>query len=196
MHSSKHRRQLRRSNKTTRAPLKVVLVYDGFTDLIRAHEMWSGLVARFKNEMQIVGRAWNFSLLRDPRLRLRAALHTAEANMVVFSASGRSELPDHIRNWIGAWMPWKKGRRDALVAMLDHPTPVSATAPGLLTYLRRIAAQCDMDFFCSSGSPPTRMAAGAGAIHFDGPQERSDQSFPVHDQGPDISRRGSLPRGH
>ncbi len=163
MHRARNHRRSDCSAKSKGRALKIVLVYDGFTDLIRAHELWSGLVARFKSEMQIAGRAWNFSLLRDPRTRLKAALHTADANLVVFSASGRTELPEHMRNWIGAWIPWKKGRHDALVAMLDRQSPPSPAAFRLCQYLRQTAQKTGMDFFCNADQTPPRLDALAGA---------------------------------
>jgi hypothetical protein len=161
MHASKFQQKGRSPNRTRRTLLKIVLVYDGFTDLIRAHELWSGLVERFENEMQIVGRAWNFALLRDPRLRMKAALHTAEANMVILSASSQGKLPAHMQNWVNAWMPWKKGRRDALVAMVDHRRQPVVSA--LCQYLRQTAQQTGMDFFCNAQDegPPMGLVAQA-----------------------------------
>lgn len=164
MHSSTQRpAQAVRSRKTQRPPLKIVLVYDGFTDLIRAHEMWSTLTGCFHGNFRVVSRAWNFALLRDPRLRRRAALSTAKADMVVLAASGRSELPDYMRTWIDAWMGWKKGRHDALVAVLDHqmrPTPTSAR---LCDYLRRTARATGMDFFCNAEQNQLPLQAAVGA---------------------------------
>ena len=146
-----------------RGPLKIVLVYDGLADLIRAYEIWSALAAQFKNKIQIVSSAWNFALLRDPRLRRKAALHTAEANMIVLSASGRSHLPEHMRHWIRSWIPWKKGRRDALIAVLDNQPPHSGNATRLCDFLRQLAKQTGMDFFCNTDEGQRRPEALAGA---------------------------------
>ena len=144
------------------APLKIVVVYDGFSDLIRAHEMWSEVAAQLKHEIQVVSSVWNFALLRDPWQRQKAARKTADANMLVLSAGGHSELPDHARHWFSSWMPWKNGRRDALVAVLDKQTPPSANANRLCDFLRQIAKQTGMDFFCNTGGGRMCLEAPAG----------------------------------
>jgi hypothetical protein len=147
----RHQPHVHGPNQSELPPLKIVVVYDGMTDLIRVDEIWPRLIARFKDEIQIASCAWNFALLHDPRLRERAALHTAEADLIVFSASGRSKLPGHIKNWVDTWLPWKKGRRDALVAVLGREPLGRGVALPLRNYLQHTAEQSGMDFFCSAG---------------------------------------------
>ena len=160
-HITRPQDQLPRLKQARRKPLTIVLVYDGFTDLIRAYHIWAKLVARFRKEIQIVASAWNFAMLRDPRLREEAARRTAEADMIVLSASGHAGLPDHMRNWISAWLPWKKGRRDALVAVLDEQSSSSASAAQLRDHLRQTAQQSGMDFFCNIDHDSLRMESAA-----------------------------------
>ena len=160
-HLTKYRDQLPRPKQARRKPLTIVLVYDGFADLIRAYHVWAKLVARFRKEIQIVSSAWNFAMLRDPRLRQEAARRTADADMIVLCASGHAALPDHMRNWISAWLPWKKGRRDALVAVLDEQSRSSASAAQLLDHLRQTAHQSGMDFFCNTDHDSLRMESAA-----------------------------------
>lgn len=131
-------------------PLKIVIVYEGFTNLIRVYETWSQLVGRFMHQIQFHGRAWNFSLLRDPQLRESATRHTAEADIIVVAVDGSSELPDHIRDWIDSWLPRKVGRRDAFVAMLEHRASASTETPALRYYLHQMAERGGMDFFCNA----------------------------------------------
>jgi len=145
-----------------RAPLKIVVVYDGFGDLIRAHETWTEVAAQLKHKVQVVSSVWNFALLRDPRQRQRAARKTADADMLVLSTGGRSELPAHVRHWFSSWAPWKQGRRDALVAVLDKQTPPSTNASRLRDFLRQVAEQTGMDFFCNTDGGRTRPEAPDG----------------------------------
>ena len=160
---TRHQDQLPRPKPARRKPLTIVLIYDGFADLIRAYHIWAKLVARFRKEIQIVSSAWNFAMLRDPRLREEAARRTADADMIVVSASGRAALPDHMRNWINSWLPWKKGRRDALVAVLDEQSHSSAAAAQLRDHFLQMAQQSGMDFFCNIDHGSLRMeSAGAG----------------------------------
>ena len=150
-HALRHRLPVHCPNKGERPPLRIVVVYDGIAGLVRADEVWFRLIARFQDEIQIVSCAWNFTLLRDPQLHDRAALHTAEANMIVLSASGRTHLPGYIRDWMSLWLPSKKGRCDALVAVLDREPRGRVTALPLRNYLQHTAEQNGMDFFCNAG---------------------------------------------
>jgi hypothetical protein len=167
-------------------PLKIVVVYDGIEDLIRVDEIWSRVVARFQDKIQITSSAWNFTLLTDPQLRERAALRTAEADFVVFSASGKSEPPDHVRLWIETWLPWKKGRRDALVAMLDYDPARCTDALPLRNYLQRMAEKSGMKYFCNADQQgsPTNPADGFFTSGRDA----------KHERGPNISKRRQVPR--
>jgi hypothetical protein len=160
-HMTRPQDQLPRPKHARRKPLTIVLVYDGFTDLIRAYHIWAKLVARFRKEIQIVSSAWNFAMLRDPRFCEEAARRTADADMIVLSTGGRAALPDHIRNWISAWLPWKKGRRDALVAVLDEQSRSSAAAAELRDHLLQTAQQSGMDFFCNTDHGSLRMESAA-----------------------------------
>ncbi len=151
LHALKHQPSACRPNRAEPPPLKIVVVYDGFTDLIRVMDIWFRLIARFKDEIQIVSCAWNFTSLRDLQLRKRAALHAAEADMIVLAANGKSKLPNYMRLWVNAWLPWKRGRCHALVAALDHELPVRAAALPLRNYLQRAAERSGMNFFCNAG---------------------------------------------
>jgi hypothetical protein len=131
----------------------MVIVYDGLGDLVRVYEVWSKLVVRFVHDIQIHCSAWNFSLLRDAELQELAARRTAEADMVVLSANGKNNLPDHMKDWIASWLPHKAGRGGALVAVLEPRAGGGAPEPVLRNYLREIARDGGMDFFCNEDQP-------------------------------------------
>jgi hypothetical protein len=158
----KHRLQVHCANQAELPPLHIAVVYDGFADLIRVHDIWSRLISPLRDEMRIFCRAWNFAVLRDRRLRERAALHTAKADLIVLSANGRSEPPDYIKLWINAWLPRKKGRRNALVAVLDGNTSEGAAVLPLRTYLRHTAKRSRIDFFCDADQRQSLTKTQAG----------------------------------
>lgn len=149
-HTSQHKAQVCFPKPAERPPLKIVGVYDGIGGLIRVNDIWLRLVSRFKNEIYIVGCAWDFTLLRDEQLRKRAARHAGDADLIVLSASGESEPPDYIRHWMNIWLPRKMGRCRALVAALHHEPLVRAAATPLHKYLRHAAQRSGMDFFCNA----------------------------------------------
>ena len=159
---TKYQRRTRSVTKAGSPALKIAVVYDGFSDVIRVSEMWSRLSARRATDVHFDGRAWNFSSLRDLLLGAQAAMHTIEADVVVLSVNGQAGLPVHIWNWIDAWLPWKKGRRDAFVVMVDTDAPPRNQSLCFREDLRRVAEQGEMAFFCNAGLQPTQMEARAG----------------------------------
>ena len=160
---SKVRLPVQFAHETATAPLRIVIVYNVFADMVSFYEMWSQVLARFMHEIEFHSCAWSFSMLRDPVLRDLSASYTAEADMVVFSAGGETPLPDHIKDWIRAWLPGKTNRRDALVAMLDGEPVQHELAPKLYDFLQETAERGGMEFFykTSHRSPIEEVGVGA-----------------------------------
>ena len=90
--ATRNPKEVTRPQLGKRGPLKIVLVYDGFADLIRAYEIWSALAAQF-----------------------------------------------------------------------DKEPPLTANATRLCDFLRRLAKQTGMDFFCNTDEGQKRSEALAGA---------------------------------
>jgi len=146
-------------------PLKVTIVYEGQSGLARANELWFKLAARFDGEIQIATDTWNFALLRGPRLRELAARAAIAANIIIVSASGASPLPAHIRNWIDAWLPLKRGRNDAFAVLLEEKP---ADSNELVPELREAAEEeGHMEFFCNSPEVPFASGKGKDLGRFD-----------------------------
>src|SRR5262249_15063283 len=91
---------------------------------------------------------WEFGALNYPHLREQAAAEALGADLIVISVRGDAELPDHVKNWIGRWAPRKRGEA-ALVALLQQDP---GSCEPLDDYLRQVAEQGRMDFFCKAGN--------------------------------------------
>jgi hypothetical protein len=138
-----------------RNPLfKILIAYETFSSGVRAREMSERLAARLQSEFEMSSDIWKFELLNHPQLREQAATEAAEADMVIMAARRAADLPAHIRDWIESWLPQRKeGSAAALVALLDEPEEEESRAetPPLGAYLRRVAEEGHMDFFCQVG---------------------------------------------
>ena len=150
--------------------LKVIVAYEDIITGVEATAVLSRLAGQLETEFQIKSdtwrmdnSAWRFEMLRDPELWKQAATEAVEADIIIISV-GCAELPACVRNWIESVLPMKGGRPAALVAMLDRRNDASGEPPRPEAYLRRLARQCGLDFFCNTDSRPPRVESGIGSI--------------------------------
>jgi hypothetical protein len=106
---------------------------------------------------------WKFEMLRDPELWKQAATEAIEADMIIISVGG-AELPACVKNWIESVLPMKEGKPAALVALLDRGNDASGEPPRPQTYLRRLAGQSGLDFFCNTDDQPPGVESGIESI--------------------------------
>lgn len=150
--------------------LKIVIVYEDLVTGIEATAVLSRLAGQLETEFQIKNdtwrmdnSAWKFEMLRDPKLWNEAAIEAVGADIIIVSVGG-AELPACVRDWIENVLPMKEGRPAALVAMLDGRNDASDEPPRLGAYLRRLAAQCGVDFFCNPDGQPPRVESGIESV--------------------------------
>jgi hypothetical protein len=138
-----------------RLPVKIVLVYDGFTGLIRAWEFWSELMGRLKDEIQFVCSACQCKVLGQLNSQQLETLQHADTHVIVLPSDEQSKLPEELGNWLRIWMPWK-GKGGRSVAMLGQRQPNSTNAILLRECLRQIAEQIGLEFLCNADSGQSR----------------------------------------
>ena len=141
--------------------LKIVIAHENLVTGIEAATMLGRLVAQLEAEFGLKGDAWQietavwkFEMLRDPELWKQAATEAVEADIIIFAA-GCAALPASVRNWIENVLSMKDGGPAALLALLHRSPETSGSPPRLEDYLRQLAEQCGLDFFCNiNGHPP------------------------------------------
>ena len=129
--------------------LRMVIAYENVAAALRARRVSEWLSAHLESDIELDSTVWEFDALNSPHLREQAAAEALAADLIVISARGDAELPDHVKNWIGRWAPRKRGEAAALVALLQHHPDSSGP---LGAYLRQVAEQGRMDFFCKAGN--------------------------------------------
>ncbi|HKI68141.1 MAG TPA: hypothetical protein VKA67_01020, partial [Verrucomicrobiae bacterium] len=118
----KARRTARTSTATVYDPrprLRVMLLYEDFATGTRAKEIFDQLTDHAELNADFSLDLWRFNLLCDPELNQRAVENAAMADVVVFSAHGREELPVEVQLWFFHWLQKAGDQPAALVVSLD-----------------------------------------------------------------------------
>ena len=96
---------------------------------------------------RLIYQWWNFEVLAITLLREMASREAAAADLVVIAVHGQGKLPRAVNAWITQWLNLRKGRRGALVALLDSDSKDSDDPTRLILQLKKSAALGQMDFF-------------------------------------------------
>jgi hypothetical protein len=126
----------------------VVTAYEDCTDGLRAKEMLNRLAARLGSDFSVASDLWGFDTLGLPAFNEMADTAATAADMIILCAENRSELPDHVQDWIEKWLPKQWG--GLLVALL-HTEQEEAHQPArVYARLKQLAEQANIDFFCQT----------------------------------------------
>ena len=155
---------------TSNSILKIIIVHENLIGGIAAGVVFRRLVAQLEAELQIKSGAWRidsnvwkFEMLRDPEMFVQAATEAADADMIILSI-GSDGLPSRVKKWIELTLPMKNGRPAALVALLDRENDSSGEPIASEAYLRSLAGQYALDFFCNTDDQSRHLASGIEAI--------------------------------
>lgn len=150
--------------------LKIIVVHENLTAGIAAVTVLKRMVAQLEAELEITSgdwqidsNVWKFEMLRDPELCVQAATEAAEADMIIISL-GSDGLPARIKDWLESVLPMKDGKPAALVTLLNRRHDAGSEPPRSGAYLRRLAKQYGLDFFCNTDDPSENIASGIESI--------------------------------
>jgi hypothetical protein len=130
--------------------LNIVVVYETFPNAIQAREMSERLAGELQLDGEIDCDFWNFELLNNAYLRGQAAAEASDAGMIIIATSAAGELPPQVLTWINSWPRHPREDLAALVVLMDLPGEIEDTPP-VCEFLRQIASERGMDFFCKAG---------------------------------------------
>jgi hypothetical protein len=130
----------------------VVIAYEDFETGKHAKRTYDFLVEHLGQDCQFSNQMWKFDVLSIPKLREIAAQDAIQADIIMVSCHGGSELPRHVVDWIEFWSS-AAGNPIALVALFDsepeHTREVRAS-------LARAAKRAGIDFFAQPDEWPGR----------------------------------------
>ena len=119
---------------------RVLIVYDDAAAGRCGMESYQRLLSQFGQEFDFQIRLWSFEILQGTGLNELAARDAIEADAIILATHFGDELPAGIKRWMEGWIPQKRGRKAAMIAL------VGATAAGTRDYLKQVSADAGMDF--------------------------------------------------
>jgi len=136
---------------------KIVLLHDDPVSGVRGASVLERLAGQLETEQgKFDTDIWKFDVLRHPDLREHAATRIREADMIIISATGNAELPDHVQSCLETALSQRPERAAAMVALLDQDLIGGGELSQLGAGVRQLAARFGLGFFCNqaTGSPP------------------------------------------
>ena len=134
-----------------RPSFNTVLIYEDLNSGKRSWNFYEELTRKFEEDFEFSHLMWSFSMLADPQTLHLAARSAADANLVILSSTGATELPARVKDWVECWVRFANSQNSALVTLMDHKAKAGTVA---LThsYLRQVVGSRKIDFFphCTS----------------------------------------------
>ena len=154
-------------------PFDLAVAYEDLASRKRALQLYDHLAGQLLDEYDFQCTWWKFEHLQDRQLGARAADAATDANMIIVAVRDGLQLPATAKSWIEKWLPFKTDRQSALVALIAEPHDAAGGSCPVQVYLRNVALQTGMDFFCHAFGPPE-----AGRVHARETIEQRAQAMP------------------
>jgi hypothetical protein len=152
------------------ADFNVVIAYEDFETGKHAKKTYDFLVEHLGDECRFNNQMWKFDVLGVSKLREMAAKDAAEADIIIVSAHGNSDLPSEVKAWMELWIT-EPSRAIALVGLFGAQEYLSNPARG---FLARAARRAGIEFFSQPGLWPERENAEE---HGFGPWAQNGKTF-------------------
>jgi hypothetical protein len=124
----------------------VTVIYEDTEARQRALSLSHHLVRAFWADIDFQFTWWRYRFLEDPALVDAAARATAQAHVIVFSASSSYIPPEPIRNWIELWVPQRKTAEGVLLILTAHSDDAQLAGSPIYTFLESVAHRANMDY--------------------------------------------------
>ncbi len=152
--------------------LNIVVAHENSLTGIRAVAFLNQLSARLEDHLNLGespwhmdnNNFWNFECLQDMDLREQALTASVDADIILIAAGSQPYLPAWVRTWIESALGKKQGRPSAMVAMFCARQEPPATSLYPIGYLRQLAEQHGVDFFCNLDRRPQPGDADSKAV--------------------------------
>ena len=130
----------------------VVIIYEDSRAGRRAKYFYDRVIQELEDECDFSLELWNFQVLALPGIGNAAARVAAQADFVILSMHGKSQLSVQTRDWIVRWSGLIADCKPALVALLDSRATGCVTVVSTLDYLRKVADQKNISFYAHASS--------------------------------------------
>ncbi len=127
----------------------VVVAYEDVASSKRALQTCDLIAKTLGDEVYISKSMWKFDVLRMPGMTDLAATDTVHADMIILAAHNE-DFPSSVRTLLEQTPASKRNYPRALVALLDNSSTTNVGSG--VQYLKDMAVQRHMDFFCQTES--------------------------------------------
>ena len=141
--------------------LRVVIICEDLESGKYAKEVQDHLLLSLGAKIQFKPEVWTFRALQRPELQEMASKEIEQADLILFSTRGQTEMPQAIKNWL-EMLVTRPARPRALVALFgreENPAQVQTSR----LCLEQIAAKGRLDFFMESSAAAGPEAHGPGS---------------------------------
>jgi len=135
----------------------VLIAYEDFETGKHAKKTYDFVVQNLGPDCRFTNQMWKFDVLTLPKLCDIAVEDATAADIIMISSNG-GELPEGVKAWIEAWLPFEPGPL-ALVALSPRADQEDHRADSAQHYLARIARRGNMEFFAQPEVWPGRQIA-------------------------------------
>jgi hypothetical protein len=139
---------------TSQPVFHVFIACENQAALARAKKIENQINVLCGSDFKTSHMVWSFSLLRHTELRKHALAEASKADIILLSISSKDELAWQVRSLLEELPVRKPAGRAALIALLGFERTWGAESPSPLSYLRQLADERGLDFFCNR---PVRM---------------------------------------
>ncbi|HYE29816.1 MAG TPA: hypothetical protein VEH27_00170 [Methylomirabilota bacterium] len=130
----------------TQPRFNVVVAYEDVATSKRALQTCDLIAKTLGNDVYVSKSMWKFDVLRMPGMDALAASDADHADMIILAAHN-DDIPSCVRSLIEHTPASQNKNPRALVALLDGLATTNSGGNGV-RYLRDLASQRQMDFFC------------------------------------------------
>jgi hypothetical protein len=130
--------------------LKIGIVYEDYKSRFRAQQLSERVMAELV-EFESNVCLWSFDMLDGTFSRSRMTHDALVSDLIILSANGHLELPAGIYEWLENWVPRRRNRDLAMVALFNrHPNPDEIVLETSGSLLKNLAERHGVDFFCET----------------------------------------------
>ena len=94
----------------------------------------------------------------------RAVVAATNADLIIVSLSGRTELPLPVQRWMESWPHYERVKHPSLVVVFGSEESNVSKQNALITYFQQIAESHGLDFFCNR-TDPQAFVSPSGSLH-------------------------------
>lgn len=126
-----------------------MVVYEDLPTGLRGQSAYTDLQSFWHPKPVFNEVMWHSNLLGDPLFREQAVLDACDANLIILSVHGRTNLPPELVEWLKRWTDEKDDRQYIICLLLDQDAETDNDHNLVTRYMAGVAKAAEADL-CTS----------------------------------------------